>query len=155
MRRIVFSFFFFRRLQPALFFSFPNQPNRDKISTRKFDVGVFTQPGPGTEVNPAGEFPWQQAERSRAAAPFGLGSAISGTKFGFRRRDHKYRLQSSFLSQSPNIHALLFDARSDAVALVLTIHRSDGWSCFSRDASVTFQPPPLDTAPLIRAPEGL
>src|ERR1700687_292235 len=25
--------------------SFPNQPNRDKISTRKFDVGVFTQPG--------------------------------------------------------------------------------------------------------------
>jgi hypothetical protein len=23
--------------------SAPNQPNRDKISTRKFDVGVFTQ----------------------------------------------------------------------------------------------------------------
>ena len=50
MRRIVFSFFFFRRLQPALFFSFPNQPNRDKISTRKFDVGVFTQPGPGADI---------------------------------------------------------------------------------------------------------
>jgi hypothetical protein len=30
--------------------SFPNQPNRDKISTRKFDVGVFTQPGPTTDI---------------------------------------------------------------------------------------------------------
>jgi hypothetical protein len=29
--------------------SFPNQPNRDKISTRKFDVGVFTQPGSNRE----------------------------------------------------------------------------------------------------------
>src|SRR5258707_6239181 len=26
--------------------SFLNQRNRDKLSTRKFDVGVFTQPGP-------------------------------------------------------------------------------------------------------------
>jgi hypothetical protein len=30
--------------------SFPNQPNRDKISTRKFDVGVFTQPGPEADI---------------------------------------------------------------------------------------------------------
>jgi hypothetical protein len=30
--------------------SFPNQPNRDKISTRTFDVGVFTQPGPKADI---------------------------------------------------------------------------------------------------------
>src|SRR5258707_14930399 len=30
--------------------SFVIQRNRDKLSTRKFDVGVFTQPGPETEV---------------------------------------------------------------------------------------------------------
>src|SRR5882762_5910705 len=29
--------------------SFPIQRNRDKISTRKFDVGVFTQAGPFAE----------------------------------------------------------------------------------------------------------
>ena len=32
--------------------SFPIQRNRDKLSTRKFDVGVFTQPGSKTEVSP-------------------------------------------------------------------------------------------------------
>jgi hypothetical protein len=30
--------------------SFLIQRNRDKLSTRKFDVGVFTQPGPGTDI---------------------------------------------------------------------------------------------------------
>src|SRR6266481_3187280 len=30
--------------------SFVIQRNRDKLSTRKFDVGVFTQPGSKTEV---------------------------------------------------------------------------------------------------------
>src|SRR5258707_71692 len=30
--------------------SFPIQRNRDKISTRKFDVGVFTQPGPIADI---------------------------------------------------------------------------------------------------------
>ena len=30
--------------------SFVIQRNRDKLSTRKFDVGVFTQPGPGTDL---------------------------------------------------------------------------------------------------------
>jgi hypothetical protein len=31
--------------------SFPIERNRDNISTRKFDVGVFTQPGSKTEVS--------------------------------------------------------------------------------------------------------
>jgi hypothetical protein len=48
MRRIVFSFSSFDGYSQRC--SFPNQPNRDKISTRKLDVGVFTQPGPGTDV---------------------------------------------------------------------------------------------------------
>jgi len=30
--------------------SFLIQRNRDKLSTRKFDVGVFTQPGPTSDV---------------------------------------------------------------------------------------------------------
>src|ERR1700694_867748 len=30
--------------------SFVIQRNRDKLSTRKFDVGVFTQPGPLTDI---------------------------------------------------------------------------------------------------------
>src|ERR1700716_1620435 len=30
--------------------SFLIQRNRDKLSTRKFDVGVFTQPGPTTDI---------------------------------------------------------------------------------------------------------
>jgi hypothetical protein len=30
--------------------SFLVQRNRDKLSTRKFDVGVFTQPGPKSEI---------------------------------------------------------------------------------------------------------
>jgi hypothetical protein len=29
---------------------FPNRPNREKISTHKFDVGVFTQSGPNAAV---------------------------------------------------------------------------------------------------------
>jgi hypothetical protein len=32
--------------------SFLIQRNRDKLSTRKFDVGVFTQPGSKTELSP-------------------------------------------------------------------------------------------------------
>src|SRR5712671_5518236 len=32
--------------------SFVIQRNRDKLSTRKFDVGVFTQAGPGTDIGP-------------------------------------------------------------------------------------------------------
>jgi hypothetical protein len=40
-RRIVFSLFLLRR-QCC---SFPIQRNRDKRSTRKFAIGVFTQPG--------------------------------------------------------------------------------------------------------------
>jgi hypothetical protein len=49
MRRIVFSLFssFDGDCQSG---SFVIQRNRDKRSTRKFDVGVFTQPGPGAEV---------------------------------------------------------------------------------------------------------
>src|SRR5712671_7519000 len=31
--------------------SFPIQRNRDEISTRKFDVGVFTQAGPLTDLD--------------------------------------------------------------------------------------------------------
>jgi len=31
--------------------SFVIQRNRDKRSTRKFDVGVFTQPGPATDID--------------------------------------------------------------------------------------------------------
>jgi hypothetical protein len=31
--------------------SFPIQRNRDKISTRKFDVGVFTQAGHKTDID--------------------------------------------------------------------------------------------------------
>src|SRR5215203_4418049 len=30
--------------------SFPIQRNRDKISMRKFDVGIFTQPRPGADL---------------------------------------------------------------------------------------------------------
>jgi hypothetical protein len=30
--------------------SFLIQRNRDKLSTRKFDVGVFTQPGPEADI---------------------------------------------------------------------------------------------------------
>src|ERR1700687_2523437 len=48
MRRIVFSLFLFRLRLPVL--SFPIQLNRDEISTRKFDVGVFTQAGPKAET---------------------------------------------------------------------------------------------------------
>jgi nitrate reductase gamma subunit len=32
--------------------SFPIQPIRDRISTRKFDVGVFTQSGPICDIAP-------------------------------------------------------------------------------------------------------
>src|SRR5216684_7443340 len=32
--------------------SFPIQRNRDKSSTRKFDVGVFTQAGPNADLRP-------------------------------------------------------------------------------------------------------
>jgi hypothetical protein len=32
--------------------TFPIQRNRDKISTCKFDVGVFTQPGPNSDMMP-------------------------------------------------------------------------------------------------------
>ena len=34
--------------------SFLIQRNQDKLSTRKFDLGVFTQPGPGTDIRPLG-----------------------------------------------------------------------------------------------------
>jgi Recombinase/Recombinase zinc beta ribbon domain len=43
MRRIVFYLFFLRRACQIVFFLI--QRNRDKRSTRKFSVGVFTQPG--------------------------------------------------------------------------------------------------------------
>src|SRR5437667_10469585 len=33
--------------------SFLIQPNRDKLSTHKFDVGVFTQPGSFTSMPPS------------------------------------------------------------------------------------------------------
>src|SRR5712671_3121149 len=32
--------------------SFLIQPNPDKLSTRKFDAGVFTQPGPNSDIGP-------------------------------------------------------------------------------------------------------
>jgi hypothetical protein len=48
MRRIVFPFSSFDGYSQRC--SFPNQPNRDKISTRKFDVGVFTPPGPISDM---------------------------------------------------------------------------------------------------------
>src|SRR6266403_1891194 len=50
MRRIVFSLFFFDGdCQSG---SFLIQRNRDKLSTRKFDVGVFTQPGSKADLWP-------------------------------------------------------------------------------------------------------
>src|SRR5450631_487485 len=42
------SLFFIRRRWQSC--SFLVQRNRDKFSTRKFDVGVFTQPGPTTDI---------------------------------------------------------------------------------------------------------
>src|ERR1700682_127939 len=48
MRRIVFLFLLSTVTASAVLL--PNQPNRDKSSTRKFDVGVFTQPGPETDI---------------------------------------------------------------------------------------------------------
>jgi hypothetical protein len=45
--------------------SFPIQRNRDKISTRKFDVGVFTQPGPITALRAADERPFACAVQYR------------------------------------------------------------------------------------------
>jgi|SRR5258708_36554167 hypothetical protein len=48
MRRIIFSLFSFNGdCQSG---SFVIQRNRDKLSTRKFDVGVFTQPGSKGEI---------------------------------------------------------------------------------------------------------
>jgi hypothetical protein len=52
--------------------SFPIQRNRDKISTRKFDVGVFTQAGPICDICrarnralPDGFNPYQSSRLSR------------------------------------------------------------------------------------------
>jgi hypothetical protein len=49
MRRIVFSLFFFRRdCQSG---SFVIERNRDKLSTGKFDIGVFAQAGPEADFD--------------------------------------------------------------------------------------------------------
>jgi hypothetical protein len=51
MRRIVYSLFFFDGDRQSG--SYVIERNRDKLSTRKFDVGVFTQAGPEADTAPA------------------------------------------------------------------------------------------------------
>jgi hypothetical protein len=77
-RRIVFSPFFSFDCDCQCC-SFPIQRNRDKPSTRKFDLGVFTQPGPLSDIDlcaqqsSAGSFRRFQTPRlSRYGAPLEL-----------------------------------------------------------------------------------
>src|SRR5258707_3409663 len=59
--------------------SFLIQRNRDKLSTRKFDVGVFTQPGSKADLTaPKSDF--------RFATESGLKSDITPCPFGAKRR---------------------------------------------------------------------
>jgi len=73
MRRIVFSLFssFDGDRQSG---SFVIQRNRDKPSTRKFDVGVFTQPGSDSDIcvflNDVRSTPTNGSRAPRTARPF-------------------------------------------------------------------------------------
>ncbi len=69
--------------------SFPIERNRDNISTCKFDVGVFTQPGSKTEVSGlARHVRFTLRSRYRQPAPpcpFGARSGRRPTKWWFRK----------------------------------------------------------------------
>ena len=72
----------------------PNQPNRDKSSTRKFDVGVFTQPGSKAEVSERTEVfrftPIADIARHRRRYPQGVAGRgwgyAEGKQLGFGAR---------------------------------------------------------------------
>src|ERR1700681_860316 len=50
--------------------SFVIQRNRDKLSTRKLDVGVFTQPGSFSDVDALPHGPLHSKERTSSALPY-------------------------------------------------------------------------------------
>src|SRR5258705_13847634 len=72
--------------------SFVIQRNRDKLSTRKFDVGVFTQPGsksgPHCPENRLPILPQQRTSRVRAAASEKCQQPTFDISSSFASRNH-------------------------------------------------------------------